>query len=569
MINNILLLIRTLMLAISCYGYIQHFKKKVELELTIALLFSFIGSAMFVAGIFAIMVEAAWLIFAVGLYFFWISLKEKSGRRDFFTPGIIFFLLLSAFFAMLLFESRLVHYDNFSHWGTAARILSKRDNFPNMGNRNIIFGSYPLGSASFIFYFTKIIGIAPEWLQTWSQAILMAGMLTSLFAFGHKIEHVLLSFCGIIMLLSSNINFVDLLVDTLLPVVAIGTMAFCIYYKDDLDSKMWYIVPYTVFLLSIKNSATLFVILVLGYIYIHLNKEKVSWKAFVMHAVILIGVQFFWRKHVHQAFDLSQSFAHDMSVSHYKDVISGKTLQDITGIFLKYVDAVFSLSNPAVYALGVMLLLWVFCKYHSDNKPAKIVLIFSTFSYAVYMIGLLGMYFFSMSLEEAVTLAGFDRYHKSIIIFVVGLLYISALLLFPLKEKHLHIRLANVFVVIIILILSFAALQPAFGMYRRQNLEGTERARYDYLIDEYSVPMQEKYLILVDEKEAHFESYLEVMAMSLFDAREVSIQNISSVSEHDWMHYTVIIAYDETEEIMSALNDHFATSGTPVLCMLE
>ena len=57
-VGEIKFLIRLFILLLSCYGYIQYLRKTVRLEFCIGLLFSGIGSALFLAGILNLLREA-------------------------------------------------------------------------------------------------------------------------------------------------------------------------------------------------------------------------------------------------------------------------------------------------------------------------------------------------------------------------------------------------------------------------------------------------------------------------------------------------------------------------------
>ena len=71
-------LVRLFMLALSCYGYIQHMRKAVRLEFCIGLLFSGIGSVLFLAGIVNLLVEITWVIWLIGLVLAGQSIKKKE-----------------------------------------------------------------------------------------------------------------------------------------------------------------------------------------------------------------------------------------------------------------------------------------------------------------------------------------------------------------------------------------------------------------------------------------------------------------------------------------------------------
>lgn len=167
-VGEIKFLIRLLILLLSCYGYIQYLRKTVRLEFCIGLLFSGIGSALFLAGILNLLREATWFIWLGGLVLAGQSIKKKESPANVMSLGILFFLGLAGYFLLLLPGSEFTHYDNFSHWALASRLMTQQSRFPNYSDSFIEFTSYPLGSASFIFYITETLGSSAEWVQMYA-----------------------------------------------------------------------------------------------------------------------------------------------------------------------------------------------------------------------------------------------------------------------------------------------------------------------------------------------------------------------------------------------------------------
>jgi len=433
-----LILIRLCLLAISLGGYLLCLRKRIRIELAVGVLFAGIGSAMFAAGILHILKETAWLLFAWGLYLSFQEAKAWRGNKSFHTLRgsdnaaftLIYLVLAAVFFFVLLFRSKFTHYDNFSHWGVAAKLVSQKDMFPNASDTNLTFHSYPLGSAAFIYFFTEIVGTAPEWLQMWVQAVLMVGMLTGLFVFGKGAVCLGAACIGIAILLCGNTGFVDLLVDTLLPVTAIGAMAFCIYYKKDLQKQMLFVIPYAVFLVAIKNSGALFAALILGYALISIPRTKDNLKKWLIVAASPVVITFFWNKHVEQIFEGGTLSKHAMHLDNFQQVIAEKTSDDLMRIIKAFGVSVAQNANPVLYLFLIGLFLLLGCQFvlKKDCRMLRNILCFAGISYLLYQLGLLGMYILTMPLAEALKMAGFERYQQTILIFVAGLMLIAVLL---------------------------------------------------------------------------------------------------------------------------------------------
>ena len=320
-----MIVVRLSILLLSTLCWLGYLQKKMRVEFALGVLLTGIGSLMFAAGIFHIMREAAWLVFFSGL---WLLIREICSAPDrknkissflsgFCTSGIGTFALLAVFFLVLLFRSEFTHYDNFSHWATSAKLLIQKDRFPNFSDINIYFQSYPLGSASFIYYITKISDIRSEWMIMLAQAILMSGCLTGMFAFAKRIESVvaLIVLSGI--LLATNGGLTSIIVDTLLPVIAIGAMSLCLYYRDELEEKIKYLIPYTMFLMMVKNSGIFFVIILSVYTLVYIEKNRKMLGRWFLSVSCPAMTLFLWQKHVAQVYVDGLRAKHSMSLENF------------------------------------------------------------------------------------------------------------------------------------------------------------------------------------------------------------------------------------------------------------
>ena len=462
MIGHIIIFLRSLLLMFSCYGYLQFLRKRIKLEFTIALLFAAIGSTMFLAGILNLMWETALLIFLGGLFLAACSLQKRESPCELISPGIVFFSIGCIFLLFLLRGNMFSTYDNFSHWATALKAVYTNNRFPNFSNINIGFQSYPLGSASFIYYICKIAGIFSEWSQMYAQAVLMAGMLLSLFAFAESLEGWLLAGTASVMLLCSNTALYDMCVDTLLPLTALAGIALCLYEQDHLRKIGWAAIPFTVFLVSIKNSGILFAIFIAAFVMIHLSSQfrplyhppkntdgpentlftlfssayclirSISkflcrneagcrgeiveetadyseamgyWKTAAPQFLCPVLTLVLWQKHVKLVFENGMGTKHSMSLMYWRARFLQKSSEDVHTILSGMGERIFSLSNPFFYILLLLILVIVARKYFlrqnytEERQTALIVLV----SYIVYQLGLLGTYLFPCPLTREET----------------------------------------------------------------------------------------------------------------------------------------------------------------------
>lgn len=500
--NKIIVLVRLILFFLSCYGYIQYLRKSVRTEFCIGLLFSGIGSVLFLAGILNLLRFAAWALFVGGLILAVFSVRQKIRLSDILCPGTIFFLLLAALFPLLLYDSEFETYDNFTHWAMAARVLIEEYRFPNFQDQYIFFNSYPLGSACFNFYFIEIIGNDAEWLQMYAQAILMAGMTVSLFAFAKgRVSSLIAAVFGVFLLCSNNCFF-DLPVDNLLALTALATASFCLYYGRDLKDRLWYFLLYAVFLMNVKNSGLLFVAVLYGYLWLTLRHEGIGAKKWLILLAVPVAALILWQRHVALVFPNGMIAPHSMSVSYYSQKVQEKQLSDILTISQRLAREIFSLSNRGLWALLAGLVCWLILKLTDRPRhELKAALLLAAATYVLYQIGMAAMYLLSMTTSEALWLASYDRYHRTVITFVVGLLLMEILRSIPLLQSGRNWKLLPVCTALASLLVFGLALSPDFTILKRQQLEGTMRAKYDRLIADYDIP-QNAEMILVTRTEA-------------------------------------------------------------------
>lgn len=554
--DKILFMIRLFLFFLSCYGYIQYLRRFARIEFCIGLLFSGISCVLFFAGILNLLRAAAWALFLFGLILAANSVKQRNRAHGILCAGTVFFLLLLVLFPALLYGSAFTHYDNFSHWAVAAKVVIDSHRFPSFQDDFIMFPSYPLGSACFIYYFTQIVGASAEWIQMYAQAILMAGMLTSLFVFcGKKLSSLLTAFFCLCLLCSNNSLF-DLLVDTLLPIVALSGASFCLYYGRGLKDRLFCLLPYLVFLITIKNSGLLFSILLCGYIWTTLRREDVNPKTWLFFFAVPIMTLILWQAHVRQVFPYGMEGKHSLSLSYFKQIFEGKGITDIWIIISAMVAREFSVSNRGMWILISGILFWLIWK-RLVSQPClemRTTLIFAGVGYVLYQIGTLGMYLFSMPTEEAVSLAAYGRYHQTIITFIAGLLLTEVMrTIQQAKDSDMYKAPTALFCTALVALIALCtALNPNFSYLRRQQLDGTLRYKYDRLIADYDIPSGGKYLLVTREDDKGFLLYL---TQYLLWPQELIIQTEDELNLDDLSYVECIIVFDESEKTKSFLSE--------------
>lgn len=551
-------ILRLLILVFSFYGYIQFFRKRVKLEFSIGIIFCSIGSAMFFAGILNIMKETAIIICLFGLVLAVQSVYKKEKLQKVICTGTIFFGVSCVLLFILLYGSKFVGYSDFSHWGVASRVLLQENRFPNFMDADIDFQSYPLGNVSFIYYIAKIVGVHSEWMQAFIQAMLMMGILTSLFAFAKKRSTKILLIFSNIMLLASNTALVDLLVDTLLPVTAIGGIAVCIYYKNQLRDKIWWSVPYTCFLIAIKNSGLFFVIAILGYAFLFMRTNVSSFKIWLYNLLIPLGTLILWQKHVKLVFVNGMMAKHSMSLGNFEHIFEAKGWESITTIANGILKNTFSITNRFLIVLIFLIILYVYARRTNREMIPKEIIGTIFITYIVYQISLFGMYLFTMPSDEAIRLAEYRRYHLTCLIYVTGILLISFVQMIETNRNIEKRKWIPGILSVICCGCVFLAVTPNLEYYTRQNLEGTDRERYDQFLGKYVIQSSKTCLVIKENGYADG-GYLDYMLEYLFDATDVVVVSVSDIQEKEILvdNYDYIIIDSESEEVIKYANKCF------------
>lgn len=546
---TIIRVVRLGLLFLSFFGYVYYLSKKIKPELCIGFVFSAIGSIMFLSGILNIMPVTALSVFLIGIYCLILSIKEKNVVKNIITPGILFFIIVSVVLLGVLKGSIFIGYDNFSHWALASKSLIENDRFANFTNP-LSYYSYPLGSASFIYYFAEIYGGRSEWMQMFAQSALIAGMFTSLFAFAKNIKDNVIISVIVVFLMCSNIGFTDLLVDTLLSATAVSAISFCIYYSEDIAKKIWCLIPYIVFLISIKNSGAFFVAIVLLYVLLKIEKNKINIKNWVFVSFSPIVATYIWQQFVKMAYGhIELQHYHSMTADYYKTIFGKKTPEEINQIIGLAADRIISLHNPIIYIL-LFIIFIVIIGYFTKVKPDIGLVILTVSSYLIYQVGIVAMYLFSMEVSESLILASYNRYHKTIITFVAAiiLICIEKINFDYLKGKNRHIKgIVSVLMIFAIYISTGTNLD----YFKPQKLlPNNTRVVLNNLITEHNIEKEKKYLIISSENDGGYLWYVTDYELNSSEFEKISLKTLMDDTEGKIVSkFDYLIVVEENEEI--------------------
>ena len=434
---------RLLLFFVITMGYNAFFRNTVKMNrsLTSVFTFSVITLVLYLGSLLGFMLQTVYAISVLGcllsLYYLWAVWKKKYRfrRLDYIALGMMAYLLL---FGITLWHSPLLHYDNFTHWATIVKFFHINNALPTQQDTIISYYTYPVGSSLFIYFFTTIVGFS-EGSMLVGQFFLIASSLYAMFAAlrdDRRVLMVSMIFASFAVFNTFNvaIRLNNLLVDFLLPALALAAIAGCFVYRN----RFWLLSLNTAVILGllsiVKVSGLFFVALVLVVYVVCIVRLLVRKRARLKALVLLIMTLLvsclpfvIWQKHVTDNFPNASSAKHAVSMSELDQVLTGNLSGDPQKIITLFVKSVFtfdSLASNGILIINLIMLI-AFIVIGIRLKYKKFVLLtwgFVDISIVTYYIGILLMYLTAMPTDEALELAGFERYASSIVIFAFGCL---------------------------------------------------------------------------------------------------------------------------------------------------
>lgn len=217
---------------------------------------------------------------------------------------------------------------------------------------------------------------------------------------------------------------------------------------------------------------------------------------------------YLWHAHCGYVFSAGSLTKHAMTVQNYKSVFSQKTEEDVTAILTNVYKL--SISGKELYMLilfiGVIGVLAFFLGGKTKKQYLRLILA-SAIIYVTYMIGIAGMYLFSMPGGEAVNLSGFGRYRCTVFIAIYYLFLLFSMSIISSIEdiKKGWGYLAGIYLALLIVwgtenVKPF----PTISEYKEDEL----RAWIEQVAKDYGVPSGASYLVCApDAREVDFMWY--------------------------------------------------------------
>ena len=459
--SALLNLLGALGLVASFAGYSLAVRRKLDVDMCFvpAVVLCAVGCVVYLGGVVGLLVPVAWAVLLGGIaalgFDAWRWLRDPASRPH---PrasmfGVCFALGALVFLSMLPGE-HLEHYDNFSHWATAVKVLLSTGAFPAADNGLIEFFNYPLGTTSLIFYICLFAGHA-EGTMLLAQGLLIFALFLAVFGMlRHKKSFLLFAAlgagCSVLTFFNVTIRINNLLVDFILPLGTMAAWAVVDRYHDKPAREAALLVPILTFLGIVKSTGPVFVLFALFYAGARALSDRRGGGAWCRGkrwwtgcAVTLLGsfsTYLAWQWHMKTALAGVQN-KFDVAAAASNAVSGGKTPEEIGQVVSAFFQAVCDLTTRP--ALGIVILNAVVIVAIVALRAARGTqlrrltrdLVALDVMLVAYYAGILAMYVFSMPLDEALTVAGFDRYACSIVALFTGGLAMGAA-----AELESHLR---------------------------------------------------------------------------------------------------------------------------------
>lgn len=449
-----------------------HIAGKLSFALTPAIACAGLSVLLTLAGIWGLLPFVSWVLYILGwgLAAYYAFTQRKKWKSLFCASNV--FVVAACLYACLRLDGLVLrHYDNYSHWALIVQQMLRTDALPSLETPLILFTSYPPGSACFIYFFAKLAG-PMESVWAVAQAFWLACCMAPFFAFVDKSKSLgpgKATACGAAMgyalivlsyiaMLITNIFINELLVDTLLPLVALSGVAVALALKDQPQRMAFAVAPIGAALMLIKNSGAFFALLLLALV-LWLTAQKQDKRRTLYTALgflaMIIVTQLLWQGHVSRAFPAVATEAagatvatgaaqavgttvatgatgttgaasaasaggkHSLSLAAYAQSFISKAqsgvLWQATKNFVRTAIDLSQLSTQLMLALG-LLGIGLGLVYPSSRKALWALLGIA----ALWQLSLLGMYLFSASEREALAVSGYNRYTLTMGVFALG-----------------------------------------------------------------------------------------------------------------------------------------------------
>lgn len=439
----LLTILRLSAFLLSAAGYVAFSRAYWKITPRASYIFVFSAQALIVyfAGLAGLLAPVSYALFGLGIVLLITLILNKKIKLAYNTSSLsainLAFVAVFGAITASLIDTFFVHYDNFSHWAVVVKYMLVTDRFPDAASAIIDFKSYPLGSSSFLYYIGKIVGNG-EGIMLVGQAILLFASFYAVFGVIRDQKRFLLAAllglgCSTMAYFNISIRVNNLLVDFLLPALALAAVGVLAVERGKFFTACLAVLPVLGLLAIVKNTGIFFALLGFAFLlYRSIQCQNADpklrpffWGALATILLSLVPL-IVWNIHTSLAFPTDAGkFSYDFQT------LSAFTL-DKTPAQIQYIAQLFLATATSLSQLptlgfvlfnGVALVVYLIARFVFKKKWKLLgTLLLLDLVVVLYYGGILAMYLLSMPLDEALRLAGFDRYASSMILFLIGAL---------------------------------------------------------------------------------------------------------------------------------------------------
>ena len=436
-------ILRLIAFLLSVAGYVAFARAYLKISARASYIFVFSSLALltYFAGLAGVLLYAAYALFGIGIVLLIALLINKKIKLAYNASSLsaINLAFVAVFLVIIgsLIHTRFVHYDNFSHWAVVVKYMLVTDRIPDAASAIIDFKSYPLGSSSFLYYVCRIIGNS-EGVMLAGQGMLLFACFYAVFGAIRDQKRFLLvallgTGCSLMAFFNISIRVNNLLVDFLLPALSLASIGVMLSERNRFSTLCLASLPVLGLLVIVKNTGIFFalfgfVFLIYRAIQYQNNDPKLRpffWGGLATIVLALVPL-ILWNVHTSIAFPADTSkFSYDFqTLSSFTLDKTPDQIRYIIQLFLYTVTQINQLTTLGFVLFNVVALAVYLVARFGFHKCWKLLqaLILLDLAVVLYYGGILGMYILSMPLDEALRLAGFERYASSMILFMLGAL---------------------------------------------------------------------------------------------------------------------------------------------------
>ncbi len=436
-------ILRLVAFLLSAAGYVAFSRAywKIPARASYIFVFSSLALLMYFAGLVGVLVYAAFTLFGGGLILLALMIVNKKIALAYNVGSLnavnaAFIVVFGAITASLI-NTQFIHYDNFSHWAVVVKYMLVTDRIPDAASAIIDFKNYPLGSSSFLYYVGRIVG-SGEGVMLVGQAILLFACFYAAFGVIRDNKRFLLAaLLGLgfstLAYFNISIRINNLLVDFLLPALTLAAVGVLYSEHKSCLRACLASLPVLALLTVVKSTGIVFALvgyIVLIYRAVQFQRADAKLRPFYWYAIGTVVLSILplvlWSVHTSLAFPAGSSkFSYDFqAISSFAVDKTPEQIHTIVQMFIQKVTAIDQLNVYGVLLVNALALAAYFIARFVFHKPWKLlkILLLLDLGIVLHDLGILAMYILSMPVDEALRLAGFERYASSMILFFVGAL---------------------------------------------------------------------------------------------------------------------------------------------------